>query len=267
MIAPYVFRRELPAEFADDIRANKRKIEKKAESTGQAATNVKIGVGGLRDIEFTVQLLQLRHGGRDRLLRTGNTLSALSRLRQAGWLSEAQMRELSEDYIFLRNVEHRLQIIYGLTNSEGPGPTCNRRGRPEDLISGASADGTGWQHELEAEAGRDGQRHGGQPSALKAMSPVRLCGDQARSPSGALACRHGLGLRQVNPAEQPRQRVSCIEVEFVCWKSVCKQVHHMLQILLAFGYVVFFVGVHRLAPDLLLKGDDLGWEAVPVRPG
>jgi len=126
MIVPYVYRRTLPDGFADEIRANKRKIERKAEKLGESLTNVKTGVGGIRDIEFTVQVLQLELGGRDPAVRNGNTLRALSGLHQAGALSEREAGELSEDYAFLRTVEHRLQILYDLQTQMIPVDTHER---------------------------------------------------------------------------------------------------------------------------------------------
>lgn len=112
MIAPYVYRQRLTSDFVDSIRRNKAQIERKAEEAGQAETNVKTGRGGIRDIEFAVQLLQLELAGKNPLLRTPNTLEALARLHHVGILAEREAQELSEDYVFLRNVEHRLQLLY-----------------------------------------------------------------------------------------------------------------------------------------------------------
>jgi glutamate-ammonia-ligase adenylyltransferase len=112
LITGYIYPRSVTADFVKAIRINKERIEKKAELENRTFTDVKIGLGGIRDIEFIAQLLQLELGGRFPLLRTPNTLEALSRLRLAGFLSAQEAKELSEDYIFLRNVEHRLQILY-----------------------------------------------------------------------------------------------------------------------------------------------------------
>lgn len=112
LVAGYIYPRSVTADFVKAIRINKERVEKKAELENRTLTDVKIGLGGIRDIEFIAQLLQLELGGRFPLLRTTNTLEALSRLRQAGFLTSQEARELTEDYIFLRNVEHRLQILY-----------------------------------------------------------------------------------------------------------------------------------------------------------
>ena len=127
MIRPFVFRRSIDPEVLDSIRRNKRKIERQAEVQGQSLTNVKLGTGGIRDIEFLAQLLQLQFGGRNTLLRTPNTLEALSRLRHAGILTDAEARDLDEDYQFLRTVEHRLQILYELQTQTMPTDAAERR--------------------------------------------------------------------------------------------------------------------------------------------
>src|SRR6266478_363461 len=114
MIEPYVYRRGVSSEFVAEIRQNKRKIERKAKDEGVEQTNVKIGTGGIRDIEFTVQFLQLQRGGFEPRVRTPNTLEALFRLSQTGVIPRSAAEELSEDYQFLRNVEHRLQLLYEL---------------------------------------------------------------------------------------------------------------------------------------------------------
>jgi glutamate-ammonia-ligase adenylyltransferase len=112
MVRPFVYRRGVTSDFIESIRKNKERIEQKAEIEKTSLTNVKVGIGGIRDIEFTAQLFQLRLGGYDARLRTPNTLEALARLQQAGALTPAEAGELSEDYQFLRTVEHRLQILY-----------------------------------------------------------------------------------------------------------------------------------------------------------
>ena len=76
--------------------------------------NVKLGKGGIREIEFLAQALQLAYGGRDRWLRSPHTLISLSRLADRKLLSEIELTELSGAYEFLRRLEHRLQMENGL---------------------------------------------------------------------------------------------------------------------------------------------------------
>ncbi len=76
-----------------------------------AGRDVKLGEGGIREIEFLIQTLQLVWGGRNPTLRTSSTLGALAALVKAGHLNADAADDLSAAYRFLRQVEHRLQMI------------------------------------------------------------------------------------------------------------------------------------------------------------
>ncbi len=106
----FVYRTRVEESFIESLQANKRRVEQKIARSGDADINVKEGIGGIRDVEFTVQLMQLVAGGANPALRGGNTLAALAALTAAGLLSEAEGAVFAESYLFLRNVEHRLQI-------------------------------------------------------------------------------------------------------------------------------------------------------------
>ena len=80
-------------------------------STNPETKNIKTGIGGIRDAEFMVQGLQLIHAAGNPSLLTGNTLVALGALSRAGIVPEELASQLAEDYIFLRKVEHYLQIL------------------------------------------------------------------------------------------------------------------------------------------------------------
>jgi [glutamine synthetase] adenylyltransferase / [glutamine synthetase]-adenylyl-L-tyrosine phosphorylase len=82
MVEPLVYRSVLPPEDIARIRAMKERVEARLEARGEFHREVKLGFGGIRDIEFTVQLMQLAHGHEEPRLRTGNTLRALAALRQ-----------------------------------------------------------------------------------------------------------------------------------------------------------------------------------------
>lgn len=112
-IQPFVYKRFLSFAEINEIKAMKRKIEQKArqESKGR---EVKIGPGGIRDIEFTIQFLQLLNGGDTPAVRKRDTLSALQALEQAGCLTDAEYRGLDDTYRFLRKIEHRLQLLFDL---------------------------------------------------------------------------------------------------------------------------------------------------------
>lgn len=106
------YRHTVPKQWVDEIHRNKQRIEQTADISDVQDTNVKIGHGGIRDVEFTVQLMQLLTAGRHPALRTGNTLEALERLRLEGFLSSDEAAIFAEGYTFMRTVEHRLQILY-----------------------------------------------------------------------------------------------------------------------------------------------------------
>ena len=109
-LKPFVFRRYLDFGALEAIREMKRKIDQKMASAEDYHHNVKLGFGGIREIEFFVQSQQLIHGGKDTSLRHRETLVTLNNLCSAGWLRRETALFLAEAYHFLRTVEHRLQI-------------------------------------------------------------------------------------------------------------------------------------------------------------
>ena len=113
-LEPWVYRRYLGLADITGIKALKRRIERRAASEGQDSRNVKTGRGGIRDIEFVIQFLQLLNGGDLPALRTGNTLEAMAQLEGVGCLTHQERQMLEEHYGFLRKIEHRLQIMFDL---------------------------------------------------------------------------------------------------------------------------------------------------------
>ncbi len=113
-LEPWIYRRYLSRADISGIRALKRRIEQRAEREGGEATNVKTGRGGIRDIEFVIQFLQLLNGGDLPAVRTTNTLEAIVRLENAGCLTNQERSLLGEHYTLLRQIEHRLQIMFDL---------------------------------------------------------------------------------------------------------------------------------------------------------
>ena len=88
----------------------KQRIENEVIRAGELDRNVKLGRGGIREIEFLVQTQQVLHGGRMPFLQGARTLPGLDKLQQYSLLEAAQCRQLKEAYCFLRDVEHRLQM-------------------------------------------------------------------------------------------------------------------------------------------------------------
>jgi len=107
---PFVFPETLGAEAVREIRSMKAKAEQ-ATALGGAAVEIKKGVGGIRDVEFAVQLLQLVHGRSDPALRGANTLDALAVLGGGGYVRPEDAGTLAAAYNWLRDVEHRLQLF------------------------------------------------------------------------------------------------------------------------------------------------------------
>ncbi|RMG53221.1 MAG: hypothetical protein D6723_07450 [Acidobacteria bacterium] len=100
-------------QLLEEIRAVKEKIDRET-SRRHRGIHVKLGRGGIREIEFIVQALQLYYGGREPWIRVGPILIGLQRLADKGMISETDHARLSEAYTFLRTVEHRLQMEQGL---------------------------------------------------------------------------------------------------------------------------------------------------------
>ena len=112
-LAPYIWRRHLDFATIADIQAMKRQINI-AKNVGDVRVeghNVKLGLGGIREIEFFTQTQQLIAGGRDPSLRVRPTQEALAALAAAGWISADTAADLTQTYWFLRAVENRLQML------------------------------------------------------------------------------------------------------------------------------------------------------------
>ncbi len=113
-LGPWIYRRYLSRADISGIKALKRRIEQRTHDEGADQHNVKTGHGGIRDVEFVIQFLQLLNGGDLPELRTGNTMEAIIRLEHVGCLSDQESTLLRGNYSFLRKIEHRLQIMFDL---------------------------------------------------------------------------------------------------------------------------------------------------------
>jgi glutamate-ammonia-ligase adenylyltransferase len=114
-VLPFVFRRYLDYSVFDSLRVLHKQIRehaaKRSAGRPERANDVKLSRGGIREIEFTVQLLQVVRGGHYPELRTRPTLQALQRIAAAGLMSHATADALARAYEFLRRVEHRIQYL------------------------------------------------------------------------------------------------------------------------------------------------------------
>ena len=113
MIEPFIYRRSLDFEAIEEIKSMKYQINKSLKGK-HSKGNIKLGFGGIREVEFTIQAYQLLLGGRDKSLRVRDSLGAMKTLYEKNILTEADHNHLREAYIFLRNLENRVQITFGL---------------------------------------------------------------------------------------------------------------------------------------------------------
>jgi [glutamine synthetase] adenylyltransferase / [glutamine synthetase]-adenylyl-L-tyrosine phosphorylase len=119
-VRPFVYPAILPARAIDDVRSSKARIEELVRARGKELTELKRGRGGIRDVEFAVQLLQLVHGRRHESLRDAGTLGALHALAEEGFVAPGDAEALAGSYRFLRRLEHRLQMARDLQTHELP---------------------------------------------------------------------------------------------------------------------------------------------------
>ncbi len=113
-LTPFIYRRYLDFDTLRQLRAMKRQIEAELRDPAMVERNIKLGRGGIRELEFIVQALMLIYGGRDPRLRTEKTFLALQRLETHGYVPASRAQQLADAYSFLRDTEHKLQVIAGL---------------------------------------------------------------------------------------------------------------------------------------------------------
>jgi glutamate-ammonia-ligase adenylyltransferase len=109
MVSPLVWAAARRPSFVEDVQAMRRRVVDLIPAT-EAEREVKLGRGGLRDVEFAVQLLQLVHGRGDVTLRSPTTMLALAALADGGYVGRDDAAQLAASYRFLRSLEHRLQL-------------------------------------------------------------------------------------------------------------------------------------------------------------
>ena len=111
-LTPFVYRKYFSFSEINEVKALKRKMEQTTVKAGADDLDVKTGRGGIRDIEFAVQFLQLLNGGDLSAVRHRNTLLAVEALELGGCLTSQETFILADAYRFLRKVEHRLQLLF-----------------------------------------------------------------------------------------------------------------------------------------------------------
>ena len=107
-LQPFIYRRALGFDDIDRLLDIKHQMARMRERADR--WNVKLGPGGIRDVEFFAQVLQLLHGGKKPSLRTRNTVETLARLAKQGLIEPSNALQLRSTYLFLRRLEHRVQL-------------------------------------------------------------------------------------------------------------------------------------------------------------
>ncbi len=112
-VRPFVYRRYIDFTAIEEIKTMKERIDLSLLRRSPDTIDVKLGPGGIREVEFFCQALQLIHGGKNADIREHHTLTALEKLRAKGLVKDGEASRLADGYVFLRNLEHRIQIVEG----------------------------------------------------------------------------------------------------------------------------------------------------------
>ena len=126
MMEPFIYRRSLDFEAIEKIKSMKNRINKSLKDKNAHKVNIKLGFGGIREIEFIIQAYQLLFGGRKKELRIRSSLRALEVLKEKNIINEEDFLCLSEAYIFLRHLENKVQITFGMQTHQIPESNVDR---------------------------------------------------------------------------------------------------------------------------------------------
>jgi len=117
-VTPFIYRKYMDHETIDEIKRMKSQVEQL--KSGTFSRDIKRGYGGIREIEFFIQIFQLIYGGKVPVLRERSTLKALHRLVQKGLIGYDDLGHLTDNYLFLRTLEHRIQQMNDLQTHSLP---------------------------------------------------------------------------------------------------------------------------------------------------
>jgi glutamate-ammonia-ligase adenylyltransferase len=143
MIRPFVYDQPFDLKALEEIRQIKRQIDRQMSIRQQSSRNVKLGTGGIREIELIAQALQVCHGSQIATIRQRNTLKTLGALRDHSLISAEEWATLTQAYLFLRDVENKLQMVndaqtHSLPSEERELTACARRLGYSDNERGAA---------------------------------------------------------------------------------------------------------------------------------
>ncbi len=190
-VRPLVWDAASRENFVEDVQSMRRRVEDHVPAA-EAERQLKLGRGGLRDVEFSVQLLQLVHGRADESLRSGTTLEGLAALSAGGYVGRDDAAVLDEAYRFLRTLEHRIQLFrlrrtHLMPTSQ---PDLRRLGRAVGLRSDPASDVVERWQQHAREVRRLHERLFYRPllsaAARLSTTEVRLTPEAARTRLGAL---------------------------------------------------------------------------------
>ena len=119
-VQDFVFKKYLDHAALEEMRWTKKRTDDMLRRSRPSEMHVKLGLGGIREIEFFVQSFQILYGGSCEALRTPSTLTALSRLLDLGYIGLPEFEALRSAYIFLRDLEHKLQLVHDLQTHSLP---------------------------------------------------------------------------------------------------------------------------------------------------
>ena len=216
-VQPMVWEAASREDFVDDVQAMRRRVEEHIPAA-EASRQLKLGPGGLRDVEFSVQLLQLVHGRTDESLHSGTTLDALAALSAGGYVGRADTAVLADAYKVLRTLEHRIQLhrlrrTHLMPTAEAD---LRRLGRALHLWDQPDKQVVQLRTEHSREVRRLHQRLFYRPllSAVAKLSPdeARLTPDAARARLSALGYRDPAGaLRHLEALTDGVNRTAAIQ--------------------------------------------------------
>ena len=216
-VGPLVWQAASREDFVDDVQAMRRRVIEHLPPA-EAKRQLKLGPGGLRDVEFSVQLLQIVHGRTDESLHSRTTLEALGQLSAGGYIGRDDAVVLDEAYRFLRTIEHRVQLhhlrrTHLMPTSEGD---LRRLGRSLQLWDEPQTKVVELRTRHSREVRRLHQRLFYRPllSAVARLSPAeaRLTPDAARAGLSALGYRDPAGaLRHIEVLTEGMSRRAAIQ--------------------------------------------------------
>jgi len=156
-VRPFVYGRPFESGARDEVRRLKEETDREVARRGEAARNVKLGTGGIREIEFLTQVFQLRFGSRRPRLRVRHTLAALRALTDARLVKRRDHDILRRAYLFLRDVENKLQMVadaqvHSLPETEEEVRTCALRLGYRDGARGGAGEALLDDHRTHTEA-------------------------------------------------------------------------------------------------------------------